>query len=60
VQTQMGLHVFQVMERQPGRPATFEEARDEIVQTLTARHARQEVQRRIAELKAKADVEILM
>ncbi|MEE8526547.1 MAG: peptidylprolyl isomerase, partial [Thermoanaerobaculia bacterium] len=58
--TPMGLHVFQVMERQPARPMAFEEARQEISQRLAALQARQEVQRRVVELKAKAKVEILM
>jgi parvulin-like peptidyl-prolyl isomerase len=60
VRTQMGLHVFQVMERQPARPMTFEEARDDIAQSLAALHAREEVQRRVVELKAQANVELLM
>ncbi len=60
VQTQMGLHVFQVMERQPARQVAFEEAREQIARSLAAVKVREEVQRRVAELKAKTEIEILM
>ena len=60
VETPVGLHVIELMDRKPARVKTFEEAREEIRNMLGAVEARQEIQRRVADLKADAQIEILM
>ena len=60
VETPAGLHLVELLERRPARTRTFEEAREEIGNILAAHEARQEIQRRVAQLRTKAKVEILM
>ncbi len=60
VETPVGLHVLQLMDRRPERVKTFEEASGEIRNALGAVMAREEIQRRVAALRASASIEILM
>ena len=60
VETPAGLHLIQLLEQRPARIRTLEEARDEIGNILAAYEARQEIQRRVADLRTQAKIEILM
>ncbi len=60
VETPAGLHLIQLLEQRPERIRSFEEAREEIGNILAAHEARQEIQRRVAGLKAQAKIDLLM
>ena len=60
VETRAGLHLMRLEEVKPARVKTFEEAGEEIRNVLGALEARQEIQRRVASLRANAKIEILM
>ncbi len=60
IESAEGLHLIQLVERRPERTRTFEEARPEINNILGAYEAREEIQRRITDLKGSAKIEILI
>lgn len=60
VETPQGLHLIQLVGREAAKLRTFEEAKAEIAGILTTTRVKQQVLTRVAELKAKAQIEILI
>ncbi len=60
VETPQGLHLIQLMGREAARLRTFDEAKAEIAGILTTTRVKQQVLKRVAELKSKARIEILI
>lgn len=60
VETPQGLHLIQLMGREPTKLRTFEEAKAEIAGILTTTRVKQQVLQRVAELRSKARIEVLI
>jgi parvulin-like peptidyl-prolyl isomerase len=59
IESPYGFHVFRLEERRPARQQTLEQARAEIVRLLNTSRAEATYERWIADLRAKAKVEVL-
>ncbi len=57
-ESHLGWHILAVKEKQPQRPATFEETKDEIAAMLETRWREDAVRRLLADLRAKAKIEM--
>lgn len=60
IETEMGLHLVQLVDREPPRVRTFEEVRGEIRELLKSVEMRNEIQRRLNDLRQNAKIEILI
>ncbi len=59
VETQFGYHVIKVFEKTPERARTFDEVKDSIVTSLTARNKSKATREILANLKKDAEIEVL-
>ncbi len=60
VKSDSGLHLVQLIDHQPERVKTFEEVKDQLAHQLLMLGVREEIQRRLKQLRATAQIEILM
>ncbi len=60
VETDIGMFLLRLEDRRPERLQTLEEAREQIVNVLSAAEARRVIQGRVQRLRADAKVEVLM
>lgn len=58
VRSPFGFHVIQMRDRRPGRPLSFEDAKDQIARFLHERAVQEQIGAMVEALKAKAQVEI--
>jgi len=60
VESPYGFHIIQLLERQQPGEVPFEQAKERITNMLKQRQAQQQVQARVAELRAKGKVEVFI
>ncbi|MEM7350340.1 MAG: peptidylprolyl isomerase [Acidobacteriota bacterium] len=60
VETRLGFHLLELLEKQDQRGKTLDEARNDIANILAVGKARAEIQRRVEQLRGQALIEILI
>jgi peptidyl-prolyl cis-trans isomerase C len=60
IETELGLHILQLTDREPARYRTFEEVRGELEGRLRSGEMRRQIQNRVMELREAAKVELLL
>jgi peptidyl-prolyl cis-trans isomerase C len=60
VRTQFGYHIIKVEARKPGRPLSYEEAKEQVKEDLTRQQTFSRYQEYVASLRSKASIEVLL
>ncbi len=60
IRSSFGLHVIQVVERRPGPPVAYEDAKDQLLSFLRERKIEEQIGLHVAELRKSAKVEVFI